>query len=441
MTPLLTPSRRLADYGIVLVLIVVVAAFSVATIGETAADGTPGGESLAATLRGALRPGAKIAVVTRDLAIDRAFAAALSEHAAAKLDVVAVVHGDPSAARKLLAKLEAAGTRLDAVAATPEAAAWSVLHDIAQRHPKLGPVRVFSPITYRWPRFLTWDNLINIANQSAIHAILAIGMTFVIIVGGIDLSIGSLIALSAVTATYLIREVAGAYDATPLGMILACLAGIAVCALFGLATGLFVTVADMPPFIVTLGMMLIARGLAYVLAENQSIYQVPASFSWLGRDADIAGIPNVVVLMGVLYVLAHVMMTRTVLGRYIYAIGSNRKAAWLSGVPVRRVLLFVYVASAALAGLGGVIQASLLRSASPIYGEYYELYVIAAVVVGGASLSGGEGRIVGTLLGTLLIVVIQVGMNMVGIDSNWQKVVFGGVILGAVLLDRLKTKR
>jgi len=435
----MTLVRKVSDYGIVLVLLAVVAAFSVATIGETAADGAPGGEALAATLRGVLPAGAKVAVVTRDLAVDRAFAAALAEHAAAgKLDIVGAVHGDPSAARNLLGKLERAGVQLDAVAATPEAAAWSVLHDVADKHPKLGAVRVFSPITYRWPRFLTWDNLVNIANQSAIHAILAIGMTLVIIAGGIDLSIGSLIALSAVTATLLIRDVAGAYDATPLGMTLACLVAIGVCASFGLATGLFVTWGDMPPFIVTLAMMLIARGLAYVLAENQSIYQVPPSFSWLGRDADLAGVPNVVILMGMLYVVAHLVMTRTVLGRYIYAIGGNREAAWLSGVPVRRVLVFVYVASAALAGLGGVIQASLLRSASPTYGQYYELYVIAAVVVGGASLSGGEGRIVGTLLGTLLIVVIQVGMNMVGIESNWQMVVFGGVILGAVLLDRLK---
>jgi ribose transport system permease protein len=133
-------------------------------------------------------------------------------------------------------------------------------------------------------------------------------------------------------------------------------------------------------------------------------------------------------------------MVQTTLGRYIYAIGGNREAAWLSGVPVRRVLLFVYVACAALAGLGGVIQASMLRSGSPLYGQYYELYVIAAVVVGGTSLSGGEGRILGTLLGTVLIVVIQVGMNMVGFDSNWQQVIFGGVILGAVLLDRLKRR-
>jgi ribose transport system permease protein len=301
-------------------------------------------------------------------------------------------------------------------------------------------VPVFAPPSYRWPAFLTKSNLFNVADQISIIAILAIGMTMVIIVGGIDLSVGSLIALAAVAATGLIRELAGATEATPIGLFLCCLVAIALCALVGVATGLTVTLPDLPAFIVTLAVMLIARGFAYILADNQSIYEVPASFTWLGRGADLGGIPNAVVLMALLYVLAHLLMTRTVLGRYLYAIGGNREAARLSGVPVRRVLVFAYVVSAALAGLGGVLQASLLRSGSPTYGQNYELYVIAAVVVGGTSLSGGEGRIFGTFLGTLLIAVIQNGMNMVGIDSNWQQVVFGTVILAAVLLDRVKSR-
>jgi ribose transport system permease protein len=431
--------RFASEHGLALALVALVAVFSFATFGEEADQGVAGAISVARELTRALPQGGTVAIVARPVAEDRAFTAALAEALGdAGLHVVAEVHGEPSDVRQLLTRLEQTGDRLDALAATAQVAGWSVLADVGGRHPGLGDVRIFSPQTHRRSRFLTWENLINIANQSAIYAILAIGMTLVIIAGGIDLSVGSLMALAAVTGTVLIRDVAGSHHATPLGMTLACLAAIGLCALVGMGTGLFVTLADMPPFIVTLAVMLMARGLAYILAENESIHAIPQGFSWLGRDADLAGIPNVVVLTGILYVAAQVMMAQTTLGRYIYAIGSNREAAWLSGVPVRRVLLFVYVASAALAGLGGIILASLLRSGSPIYGEYYELYVIAAVVVGGTSLSGGQGHILRSLLGTVLIVVIQVGMNMVGIDSNWQKVVFGGVILGAVLLDQMK---
>ena len=184
--------------------------------------------------------------------------------------------------------------------------------------------------------------------------------------------------------------------------------------------------------------MFIARGFAYILAENQSIYQVPDSFVWLGRGADLFGIPNAVLLMVVLYAAAHILMTRMTLGRYVYAVGGNAEAARLSGVPIRGVLLFVYALSSALAGLGGVIMASQLKSGSPTYGQMYELYVIAAVVVGGTSLAGGEGKVLGTLIGSFIIAVIQNGMNLTGVESNRQKVVLGLVILGAVLADTLK---
>jgi len=167
---------------------------------------------------------------------------------------------------------------------------------------------------------------------------------------------------------------------------------------------------------------------------------VPDAFVWLGRGADVFGIPNAVLLMGILYAGAHVLMSSTRIGRYLYAVGGNVEAARLSGVPVRRVLLFAYVASGLLAGLGGVIMASQLKSGSPTYGLMYELYVIAAVVVGGTSLSGGEGRMLGTLIGAFIIAVIQNGMNLMGIESYTQKVVLGAVILGAVCLDKLKQR-
>jgi ribose transport system permease protein len=156
--------------------------------------------------------------------------------------------------------------------------------------------------------------------------------------------------------------------------------------------------------------------------------------------ADFLSIPNAVLLMLVLYTVAHVLMTRMALGRYIYAVGGNREAARLSGVPVRRVLLFVYTLCGCLAGLGGVITASQLKGGSPNYGHMYELYVIAAVVVGGTSLAGGEGKILGTLIGAFIIAVIRNGMNLTGVESYTQNVILGLVILGAVLLDRLKKR-
>jgi ribose transport system permease protein len=243
-----------------------------------------------------------------------------------------------------------------------------------------------------------------------------------------------------VVATWLIREAAGAERASATGMIGCCLGGIAVCGLVGLFSGVMVTIFRIPPFIVTLAMMLVASGLASMIAENQSIYQLPDAFVWLGRGADLLGVPNAVLLMILLYAMAHVLMTRMTLGRYIYAVGGNAEAARLSGVPIQGVLLFVYALSGALAGLGGIILASQLKSGSPTYGQMYELYVIAAVVVGGTSLAGGEGKVLGTLIGSFIIAVIQNGMNLTGVESNRQKVVLGLVILGAVLVDTVKKR-
>jgi ribose transport system permease protein len=244
-----------------------------------------------------------------------------------------------------------------------------------------------------------------------------------------------------VLAAGFIRDQAGGMSASTGGMVLGCLLAILACGAIGGFSGLMITRFAIPPFIVTLAMMLVGSGLAYILAQGQSIYQIPDSFVWLGRGADLFGLPNAVVLLLVLYALAQVLMSRMKLGRYLYAVGGNAEAARLSGVPVRRVLLFAYVASGLLAGLGGVIMASQLKSGSPTYGNMYELYVIAAVVVGGTSLSGGEGRMLGTLTGAFTIAVIQNGMNLTNVESYTQKVVLGLVILGAVLVDKLRQAR
>jgi ribose transport system permease protein len=270
-------------------------------------------------------------------------------------------------------------------------------------------------------------------------AILAIGMTLVVISGGIDLSVGSLIALSAVICARLIRDYGGAEEAGVLALILCSLAAIAVCAACGAFSAAMVTQFRVPPFIVTLAVMMMASGFAMTIADGQSINRIPASFQWLGRGT-IGQVPNAVTLMVALYIGAHVLMTRSVFGRYIYAVGGNSEAARLSGVPVQSVLIAVYTLCGALAGLGGVILCSQFQSGAPTYGLMYEMYVIAAVVVGGASLSGGEGRVFGTLIGAFVIAVIQNGMNLMSIPSNGQRIVLGSVILAGVLLDKLKSR-
>jgi len=434
-------SRFLSEYGMVLVLLALCGYYSVATYAEQDPGGAAGGEQLAREVVRQVPPGASVLIVARDTQEDATFAETLERRLTESgLRVVAVVKGQPADARAAVQRLVDAGEKLDLIAAHRTTADWAVLRNAGTLFPRLGPVPVVSPQPYSWPNFLKTDNLLNVANQIVVIAVLAIGMTLVVITGGIDLSVGSLIALSAVVATWLIREAAGAEAASAAQMATCCLGGIAVCAVIGLFSAAMVTAFRIPPFIVTLSTMLVASGLAFMISENQSIYQLPDSFVRLGRGADLFGIPNAVLVMVGLYAAAHVLMTRMTLGRYIYAVGGNAEAARLSGVPIRGVLLFVYALSGALAGLGGVIMASQLKSGSPTYGQMYELYVIAAVVVGGTSLAGGEGNVLGTLIGAFVIAVIQNGMNLTGVESNRQKVVLGLVILAAVLADTIKKR-
>jgi ribose transport system permease protein len=218
-------------------------------------------------------------------------------------------------------------------------------------------------------------------------------------------------------------------------MVLCGLFTLLVCGLCGLINGLLVVRYQIPPFIATLAMMLIASGAAFLLSKGQSINAVPESFVWLGRG-EWLGLPIAVLLMIVLYVFTQFAMRNTVYGRAIYAIGGNIEASRLCGIHVRTLITSTYVICALLAGLGGLVMASRLKSGNATYGVMYELYVIAAVVVGGTSLRGGYGSVVGTLIGALIIAVIENGMNLIQIESYTQKVVFGLVILGAVLFDQ-----
>lgn len=431
----------LSDYGMLVVLVVLCVFFSVVTYSEQFPVAESAADQVAEMIRqSGTAPRVLIAAGTTpdEIAFTKKLAAELKESGA---KVLAVVSAEPPKARAALDRIAASGEKLEFVACTQVSASWLVFADLKADFPALGKPRVVQPQPYMWPNFLKSENLLNIANQIAAIAIVAVGMTMVIIAGGIDLSVGSLMALSAVLSARLIRDLAGGYDATGVGMTLACVAAVLVCGLIGAFSGVMITGFDIPPFIVTLAMLMVGSGLAYILSSGNSIYQIPDSFMWLGRGADVLNIPNAVLLMLALYVVAHVVMSRTWLGRYIYAVGGNREAARLSGVPVRRVVMFTYIASGLLAGLGGITQASLLKSGSPTYGNMYELYVIAAVVVGGTSLSGGEGRMLGTLIGALTIAVIQNGMNLTNVESYTQKVVLGLVILGAVLVDKIRQRR
>jgi len=438
----------MADYGMILMLIVLCIFFSCISIAEQHPAGAEAGEKLAERI---------IETEGSDVAVIIAVSGKEGKHAemADALDrtlrdrgatVLAVVRGAPPLAGKAIREARAKGQGVDVIAADKVAGDWMVFDGIAKRLP--GAVKMI-PESYFWPTFLTAGNLVKVTDQIVIIAILAIGMTAVIITGGIDLSVGSLIALSAVITAMMIRDFAGGLDAGGGAMVLCCLAGIIACALVGLFAGTMVTVFDIPSFIATLAMMLVARGVAMYMTGGQSItHELPDSFTWLGRGSMVSvfsgawefNIPNSVLLAILLYVVAHVFMTRTKWGRYVYAVGGNAEAARLSGVPVRRVRLSVYTVCGALAGLGGVVAASKLRSGVPIIGKEDELFTIAAVVVGGASLAGGEGKIFGTLIGALIIAVIRNGMNLVNLHEQEQKIILGFLILAAVLLDTMKRK-
>jgi ribose/xylose/arabinose/galactoside ABC-type transport system permease subunit len=277
-----------------------------------------------------------------------------------------------------------------------------------------------------------------VARQISFEALIAFGMTLVIVTGGIDLSVGSLVALTGVMA-------AVAMQATLQMPVEACIAiglaaGTGVGAASGIITGSIVARFSIPPFIVTLAAMLIARGLGFIACDGQPIYQLPDELIWLGRGfvleehiGRLLPVPVLILIVG--FVVFHVLLARTVFGRGVVAVGSNEEAARLAGIPVRRTKLIVYVLTGGLCGIVGLLNDAKLMAADPKVGEMWELNVIAAVVVGGTSLFGGRGSIPGTLIGALIIGVLNNSLNLLQVEHFWQKVVLGGVILLAALLD------
>jgi ribose transport system permease protein len=276
--------------------------------------------------------------------------------------------------------------------------------------------------------FLTLDNLFGIAGQYAYLLLISMGATMVIIAGGIDLSVGSVLALSGVTAAYLMVK---SGLPTWAGM----LAGTLLGALCGTLTGLIVTKLKVPAFIASLGMLLVARGVALRIAKGVTVDGTPDSFNTLSSARPL-GLPMPLLLIIILALLVAFVLHYTKFGRYLYAIGSNPEAARVSGVNVARIQLGVYALGGAIAGLAGLVETARLGSGNPTGGAGYELDVVTAVVVGGASLAGGEGRVSGTLLGALLIAVLHNGANLLGVDPFDQNIYIGILIIGAVAFDQ-----
>jgi ribose transport system permease protein len=284
----------------------------------------------------------------------------------------------------------------------------------------------------RWETFVSWDNFAIILQQTAVIGIAALGMTLVIIAGGIDLSVGSIIAVGTVVIAQLVQR-----GWSPL---LAALAGLAAAAACGAFSGLLITRLRLLPFVVTLGMMGALRGAAKGLAGEQTIYP---DETWLNKLMLLGGrgsLPGGVWLMLGFAVLVALLLRYTRFGRHVFAVGSNELSARLCGVPVERVKLLVYTLGGLFAGLGGVLQFAYLTGGDPTTAIGLELNIIAAVVIGGASLAGGQGTIMGTLIGALIMSVVANGCTKVGL-SNWvQEIVTGGIIIAAVLLDYLRRR-
>ncbi|WP_323991049.1 ABC transporter permease subunit [Nguyenibacter sp. L1] len=285
-------------------------------------------------------------------------------------------------------------------------------------------------------RFLTGQNLSIVGQQASINIVLATGMTFVILTGGIDLSVGSILAASAMIALMVSLSISVGWLAIP-----ACLAtGLVI----GLGNGMLVAWGGLPPFIVTLGSLTAVRGLARLLGQDKTIFNPDLSYAWIGNDGlRLPGftVPWLAIIALLVVVAAWYVLRRTVLGVRIYAVGGNPAAARLAGINVAAVLLFVYGLSGLLAGLGGVMSSARLFAANGLQlGQSYELDAIAAVILGGTSFVGGIGSIWGTLVGALIIAVLSNGLILMGVSDIWQFIIKGLVIIGAVSLDRFRQK-
>lgn len=276
--------------------------------------------------------------------------------------------------------------------------------------------------------FLTVTNLMNVLRQVSINGILAIGMTFIILTAGIDLSIGSLMAVAAVIATSIVSHDPGAVG-------LALIAGVAASGILGGVSGTMSAKLNVAPFVATLAMMTIARGIALIYTNGRPIVVSSEPFKFLGQGY-IGPLPVPVIIFVAVAAIMGVVLYKTKFGRYVYAIGGNENASKISGIRVGRIKIWVYVINGFLAGLAGILLSSRISSGQPNSGMGYELDAIAAVVIGGTSLFGGRGSLLGTIVGVLIIGIINNGLNLLDVSSYWQQIIKGLIIAGAVILDQ-----
>lgn len=283
------------------------------------------------------------------------------------------------------------------------------------------------------PFFMTWNNWTNIIRQTAINGILAIGVTFVILARGIDLSVGSIAALAgAVAASFVAAP-------EPMGLAPGLAVGIAVGAVLGLFNGACIAWLKLPAFVVTLGMLSIARGMVYIFTDGRPISNLSPEFLWLGSGY-LLGIPVPILVLAVVFAICWFTLRHTIFGRHVYAVGGSPHAARTGGIRVNQITMLTYMVSGLLAAVAGMILTARTTAALPQAGVAYELDAIAAVVIGGTSLSGGRGTLVGTLIGALIIGTINNGLDLMGVSSYYQQVVKGLIIIAAVSLDASRNR-
>jgi len=298
--------------------------------------------------------------------------------------------------------------------------------------PFLTLLTLFVALSVASPYFLTYTNLASVVRQTAVINIMALGMTLIIIAGGIDLSVGAVLAFSGLLGTMAMEAGWPIFAGVLVGLL---------CGLFwGLTNGLLITQLKINPFIVTLGTLGIARGVTLIISDGLPVHRIPKEFSFLG-EGTLLGIPFVLWILVFCAALTHIILERTRLGRYAFAIGSNPEAAYYTGIPVAFHLTAVYAYSGLLCGLAGMIEASRLMTGQPTAGQGYELQVIAAVVIGGGSLRGGEGSVVGTLVGAFIMGLLANGSDLLGISPYLQQAIIGGVIILAVAVDELRKRK
>ena len=295
------------------------------------------------------------------------------------------------------------------------------------------PLVVFCIVlSFLSPQFMTWSNMSNVLRQAATYAVMAVGMTCVIITGGIDLSQGSLLPIICIVVSAVLRNGEG-------NLVLAIGCGLLAGALCGLFSGALIAYVNIPPFIMTMGMMNALRGLALLLTDAASVSANDKAFRVIGTG-DWFGVPIPVFLFVFVAVAGHLLLSRTSTGRCIYAVGSNQEAARLSGVNVRRTKIKVYALSGLCVSIGAIIYLSRLGSAQPIAGQNYEMEAIAATIIGGTSIMGGEGGVIGSILGAIVMSVIRNGMVLMKVSTYWQQIVLGIIIIVAVILDLMRKK-